>query len=85
MPLAVAQLAVTLVELYVVAGVLFALVFLWRGIHVVDHRVVGAPFSMRVLILPGLVALWPVFARRWVSGAGEPVERTPHRSKASDG
>jgi hypothetical protein len=37
---------------------------------------------MRLLIAPGLVALWPLFAWRWAGGAAAPVEYTPHRVQA---
>jgi hypothetical protein len=33
------------------------------------------------LILPGIAALWPLFARRWMTGAPEPTEKNPHRAK----
>lgn len=83
MPLALAQSIVAVVELYLATGAAFVVVFLWRGITDVDHRVAGAPMSLRVLILPGLVALWPVFAMRWATGASEPAEHNPHRVKAT--
>jgi hypothetical protein len=82
-PLVLAQLIVAIVELYAAAGAAFAIVFLWRGVAVVDHRVVGAPVTMRLLIFPGLVAFWPLFAQRWTAGTGEPIERNSHRAKAA--
>jgi hypothetical protein len=69
-------------EAYAIAGVVFAAVFLTRGIAQVDPRVVGAPWTLRLLILPGIVALWPLFARRWASGASAPIEDNPHRARA---
>jgi len=36
------------------------------------------------LILPGIVALWPLFAWRWIAGAHEPIEDNPHRAKARE-
>ena len=81
MPLDIAQLLVTLFESYALAGVAFAVLFLPRAVTRLDPRVANAPASLRLLILPGVVALWPLFARRWVSGASEPIERNPHRSR----
>jgi len=69
-------------EAYAIAGAVFAAVFLTRGIAQVDPRVVGAPWTLRLLILPGIVALWPLFARRWASGASAPIEDNPHRARA---
>jgi hypothetical protein len=78
----VAQGIVALFELYALAGVAFAVLFLSRGVVRLDPRVAGAPKTLRLLILPGVAALWPVLAWRWIAGASEPVERNPHRAKA---
>ena len=79
---AIAQVIVDAFEAYAAAGFMFALTFLPRGIVRVDPRVAGAPLTFRFVILPGIVALWPMFAWRWIAGAHEPIERNPHRVKA---
>ena len=82
MPLEIAQVVVAAFEAYALAGVGFALVFLPRAVARLDPRVAGAPKTLRLLILPGVVALWPLFAWRWITGAHEPIENNPHRAKA---
>jgi hypothetical protein len=82
MALEIARTVVALFEVYTLAGVVFAALFLPRAVTWLDPRVGGAPATLRFLILPGIVALWPLFARRWLSGASEPTERNPHRLKA---
>ena len=82
MSLAIAQFVIGVVEAYAVVGVAFALMFLTRGVTRLDPRVAGAPKTLRLLILPGIVALWPLFAWRWIAGAHEPIEDNPHRAKA---
>ena len=84
MPLEIAQFVVEAFEAYALAGVGFALMFLPHAVARLDPRVAGAPKTLRLLILPGVVALWPLFAWRWISGAHEPVERNPHRAKARE-
>jgi hypothetical protein len=81
--LTVADIVVTLCELYAAAGLLFAIAFLPRGILRLDERLHGSPHTVRVLILPGVAALWPLFAWRWLTHAPEPVERNAHRIAAS--
>jgi hypothetical protein len=76
------SVGVAAIEAYAIAGVVFAAVFLTRGIAQVDPRVVGAPRTLRLLNLPGIVALWPLFARRWATGASAPIEDNPHRARA---
>jgi len=79
MPFDVAVIVAAILESYALAGLVFALVFLPRAALRVDPHLAGAPWTVRLLILPGVVALWPVLARRWATGATAPVERTPHR------
>jgi len=82
--LVIAEVVVGIVEAYALAGVAFALMFLPRGVTRLDPRVAGAPKTLRLLILPGIVALWPLFAWRWITGAHEPIEDNPHRAKARE-
>jgi hypothetical protein len=82
MLLEIAQVIVGASEAYAIAGVLFALVFLSGPIARCDAGVAGAPKTLRVLLLPGIVALWPLFASRWIRGDSSPVERNPHRALA---
>jgi len=81
LPLEVAQIVANAFEAYIVSGLIFALVFLPRGVVRLDPRMASAPRTLRLLILPGVAALWPLLAWRWVSGA-EPIERNPHRDRA---
>ena len=81
MTLEIAQAIVAAFEAYVLAGVIFALLFLPRAVVRIDPRVAGSPRTLRLLILPGVVALWPLLAWRWIAGAPEPIETNPHRSK----
>ena len=68
---------------YLGLGLLFALAFVTRGVSKVDPAARGATTGFRVLIVPGVAALWPLLAWRWARGIGAPpVERTPHRSAA---
>lgn len=61
---------------YAAAGVLFAVAFHAAGARRVDAGVAGAGFLFRLLITPGVIALWPVLARRWrmaAAGRGGPA------------
>jgi hypothetical protein len=82
MPLALAQVVVAMFELYALAGVVFGALFLPRAVARLDPRVAGAPRTLRLLLLPGVAALWPMLAWRWIAGSSAPIERNPHRTKA---
>jgi hypothetical protein len=83
MPFLLAWILVAAAEAYAIAGVLFALTFLPRGVVRVDERVHESPVSVRVLLFPGIAALWPLFAWRWMTGR-PPEERNPHRRGAAE-
>ncbi|RJP30818.1 MAG: hypothetical protein C4547_16240 [Phycisphaerales bacterium] len=50
---------------YAAVGAGFGVPFLLRGIDRIDPAARGSPWTFRLLILPGVIALWPVLARRW--------------------
>jgi hypothetical protein len=74
------EISVTALEIYVLLGFLFALFFITRGVQRVDTQARSASVGFRLIILPGVVAFWPLLLRRWRRGLPDPpVERNPHR------
>lgn len=68
---------------YFAAGVCFAVAFHLRGAARIDPDAAHPSWGFRVLVTPGVVALWPLLARRWASGQGAPPEpRDVHRDAA---
>lgn len=57
--------------LYAALGAVFALAFLAVGLPRIDGGAKGAGIVFRLVILPGLIALWPIMLVRWVAG-GQP-------------
>jgi len=80
--LASAELAVLAVEIYFGVGILFAVVFVWRGVGSIDQAAQSGTLGFRLLILPASALLWPLLARRWWRRAQPPAERNPHRDAA---
>lgn len=84
--MAIAGAFVVALAAYMVVGVAFAIPFLLVGVQRIDGQARGAGVGFRLLILPGVAALWPLFLRRWIHGLSEPpVERNPHRKAALTG
>ena len=83
MAIEIARLGLNVVGLYLTVGLVFAPVFLLRGVHRIDSSARDGTKGFRVLVFPGVVALWPLLALRWRSGAGDPPEeRGAHRQCA---
>jgi hypothetical protein len=55
-----------LLLLYLACGLGFGAAFVTWGLAAVDAAARGAPLAFRLIILPGVVTLWPVLALRWV-------------------
>jgi len=51
---------------YLGIGLLFGLPFVAFGIQRVDPAARGTGWGFRLLVLPGVVALWPLLASRWL-------------------
>lgn len=70
---------------YLLCGLAFALPFVLVGVGRIDPHATQGSWGFRVLILPGVVFLWPLLARRWLRGDHEPpVERSAHRCAARE-
>ena len=52
--------------LYLLAGIVFAAFFVWRGAALIDEAARGISWKTRALFFPGSVALWPVLLRKWM-------------------
>ena len=55
---------------YAALGLIFGLPFLARGIARVDPGAHGSGWGFRLIVLPGVVAFWPLLLRRWLAGGG---------------
>ena len=52
---------------YLLAGFLFGVAFVTRGVSRIDPAARGTSAAFRLLILPGSVVLWPLLAGKWVT------------------
>lgn len=78
-----AHLILALAGLYVSLGVFVALGVLLGGLGKIDHAVSESTWGFKMLVVPGLAALWPLMLMRWIRGTGHPPsERNAHRKTA---
>ena len=69
-------------EIYVVAGLLFVGPFLRFGAARIDPITTESTWGFRLVVIPGIVALWPLLGWRWLLRRRAPQERNPHREPA---
>jgi len=69
MPVDVAKMILSAVGLYFAGGVVFALAFLAFGLRRVDSLAADGSAGFKILILPGLVGLWPIVLLLWLRAA----------------
>lgn len=59
----------SVIGVYALLGILAAVALHSRGLRVLDHATIGAALMFRVLITPGMIALWPVLVLKWCRAA----------------
>jgi len=64
MSLAIAHGVLVALGIYLGVGAIVAVPLLVVGLPRIDPGVKPAPWTFRLLVLPGVVALWPVLLRR---------------------
>jgi hypothetical protein len=79
----IAQTLLIAAGIYLLCGLAFAIPFVFVGVRKIDPHAAHGSWGFRALIIPGTMFLWPLLARRWLSGAGAPPEeKNAHRSAA---
>jgi hypothetical protein len=81
--IAAAEAIVLIAEIYLAIGLLFAVLFVWRGAGAIDPAAREGTIGFRLLILPASALLWPLLLRRWVRRSPLPLERNAHRDAAA--
>ena len=68
MTVELAQAVLDVVGAYLALGAAFAVVFLSFGLQRLDPIAASGPLRFKLLIAPGIVALWPVMLSMWLFG-----------------
>lgn len=54
------------IAIYVVAGFVFAMTFISKGIHRIDEGAHGTGWGFKLIIIPGTIVFWPLLLKKWV-------------------
>ncbi len=73
----------SLLGVYLLIGLIFALPFALGGVKKIDPHAAAGSWGFRLMVIPGTVAFWPLLLRRWFGGTTTPPPETnPHRIAA---
>ncbi|MEM9547230.1 MAG: hypothetical protein AAGA77_14720 [Bacteroidota bacterium] len=62
----VINIFVLVLQIYLLIGLLIAVLIQRKGLKKIDATVEGAGVWFRVLTFPGIVALWPILLSKWM-------------------
>ena len=79
------EILLIIAAIYLLLGVLFVIPFLIKGLNKVDEGAHGSTIGFKIIIMPGVIVLWPVLLSKWMKGNGNHgdtkaqrnTERTP--------
>ena len=79
----IASVLLSLLGVYLLCGLVFAIPFVLVGAGKIDPHAKHGSWGFRLLIIPGTMALWPLLARRWLKGVNEPPEENNAHRRAA--
>ena len=68
-----AEIFVDALAAYGLAGAVFAAAFVTRGIHRIDPVAEHATVGFRLIVVPGVAAVWPLLLMRWFKAVSRTV------------
>jgi len=76
----IANALMAAIYIYLAIGFFVGTALISFGLSRVDSETSGSGLGFRLVILPGVIALWPLLLRRTIRGGGEPsLQKDPHR------
>jgi len=60
------EIILIIVAVYLLVGVLFVIPFLIKGLNKIDEGAHGSTVGFKIIIIPGVIVLWPVLLSKWM-------------------
>jgi len=64
--MSVASIILIIIAVYLLAGLVFAIPFVLRGVTKIDESAHGTKWGFRVIIIPGTIVFWPLLLKKWL-------------------
>jgi hypothetical protein len=56
----------TVILIYLVCGLIFALAFVTRGAGKIDEGAKDSTIGFKIIIIPGTMVFWPILLNKWL-------------------
>jgi len=63
------DLIFTIVAIYLMAGFVFALAFVFKGVQVIDEGAKDSTIGFKIIIIPATIVFWPFLLVKWISAS----------------
>jgi hypothetical protein len=60
------EILLIIAAIYLALGVLFVIPFLIKGLNKIDEGAHSSTIGFKIIIIPGVIALWPVLLSKWM-------------------
>ena len=60
------NIVLIIVAIYLLAGLVFAIPFILKGVTKIDEGAHGSKWGFRIIIIPGTIVFWPFLLKRWL-------------------
>lgn len=62
----VVRLTISALAIYLLIGLIFAVPFVTLGIGRIDEGAKESRWGFRMIVIPGVIAVWPLLLRKWM-------------------
>lgn len=62
----------TIIAIYGLCGLIFAIAFIWKGIGKVDEGARESTIGFKLIIIPATMVFWPLLFKKWLKALKNP-------------
>ena len=59
------------IGIYLLCGLVFSVIFISKGLQVLDEGSHGAGIGFKLIIIPGCMVFWPLLLKKWMRAKKE--------------
>ena len=67
MPETIINIILTGIIVYLLCGIVFSILFISKGLQVIDEGAHGSGIGFKLIIMPGCIIFWPVLLKKWIN------------------